>query len=88
MERICDKVAGGGPTFVCRKPGGNNWGVRRTLQPRILVQGNKASKPKICGGVVVGETPSLTAEFIGETHRVLEHTQTHPSENPHQKGPI
>ena len=26
----------------------------------------------------MGETPSLTGEDIGETHRVLEHTQTHP----------
>ena len=37
---------------------------------------------------VTGETPSLTGEFIGETHRVLEHTQTHPPGNQHQKGPI
>ena len=36
----------------------------------------------------VGETPSLTGEFVGETHRALEHTQTHPPENQHQKGPI
>ena len=35
----------------------------------------------------VGETPSLTGEFIGETHRVLECTQTHPPGNQHQKGP-
>ena len=40
------------------------------------------------GVVVVGETPSLTGEFIGETHRVLEHIQTHPPGNQHQKGPI
>ena len=26
------------------------------------------------GVAVVGETPSLTGEFVGETHRVLEHT--------------
>ena len=38
--------------------------------------------------VVVGETPSLTGEFIGETNRVLECTQTHPPGNQHQKGPI
>ena len=36
----------------------------------------------------VGETPSLTGEFVGETHRVLEHTQAHPPENQHQTGPI
>ena len=38
--------------------------------------------------VAVGETPSLTKEFIGETHRVLECTQTHLPRNQHQKGPI
>ena len=34
-----------------------------------------------------GETPSLTEEFTGETHRVLEHTHTTHS-GQHQKGPI
>ena len=44
---------------------------------------------KISVGVAAaGETPSLTGEFIGETHRVLEHTQTHPPRNQHQKSPI
>ena len=38
--------------------------------------------------VVVGRTPSLTGEFVGETHRVLEHTQTHPPRDQHKKGPI
>ena len=28
---------------------------------------------------LVGETPSLMGEFVGETHRVLECTQNHPS---------
>ena len=37
---------------------------------------------------VAGETPSLTGEFFGETHRVLKCTQNHPPENQHQKGPI
>ena len=37
---------------------------------------------------VVGDTPSLTGEFIEETHRVLEHTQNHPLRNEHQKGLI
>ena len=36
----------------------------------------------------VGETPSLTGEFIGETHRVLQCTQNHPPRNQHQKGPM
>ena len=40
------------------------------------------------GVVEVGETPSLTREFLRETHRVLEHTQTHLPGNQHQKGPI
>ena len=40
------------------------------------------------GTVAVGEAPNLIAEFIRETHRVLEHTQTHPPGNQHQKGPI
>ena len=59
-----------------------NWGTRQTTQPRVPVQGNKASKPlavKIWGGggcAAVGETLSLTEEFVGVTHRVLEHT--HP----------
>ena len=35
-----------------------------------------------------GETPSLTEEFVGETNRALEHTQTHPLRNQHQKVPI
>ena len=40
------------------------------------------------GIAVVGETPSLTGEFSGETHGVLDHTQAHPPGNPQQKGPI
>ena len=43
---------------------------------------------KPVGVAVVGETPSLTGEFVGETHEVLECTQTHPPRNKHQKGPI
>ena len=39
-------------------------------------------------GAAVGETPSLTGEFVGETHRGLEHAQTHPLGNQHQKGPL
>ena len=36
----------------------------------------------------VGETPGLTGEFIGETHRGLERAQAHPPGNQHQKGPL
>ena len=38
--------------------------------------------------VAAGEIPSLTGEFVGETHRVIEYTQNHSHENQHQKGPI
>ena len=35
-----------------------------------------------------GETPGLTAEFVGETHRVPEHRQAHPHGSQHQKDPL
>ena len=34
------------------------------------------------------ETPSLTGEFVGETHRGLECTQAYPPGTQHQKGPL
>ena len=37
---------------------------------------------------VAGETPSPTGELVGETHGVLECTQTHLPRNQHQKGPV
>ena len=40
------------------------------------------------GVEAVGETPCITGELIGETHRGLECTQTHPPGKQHQKGPI
>ena len=40
------------------------------------------------GLVVAEETPSLKGEFIGETHRVLEHTQNYPPMKQHHKGQI
>ena len=40
------------------------------------------------GVEAAGETPSLTGEFIRETHRVLECTQAHLPGNQLQKGPI
>ena len=36
--------------------------------------------------MVAGETPSLTGEFLGEAHKVLEGTQTHLPANQHMKG--
>ena len=54
--------------------------------------GNKVSKPlaekNLWGVEDMGETPILTGEFVGETHRVLEHTQNHPARNQHQEGSI
>ena len=32
------------------------------------------------------ETLRIIGVFMGEDHRVLEHTQTHPSANQHWKG--
>ena len=62
------------------------------MQPRFPAQGNKASnlrlKTPVGIEVVAGETPSLTGQFLGETHRVLDCTQAHPPWNQHQKGPI
>ena len=43
---------------------------------------------KPVGVAAVGEATSLTGEFIGKTHGVLEHTQTHTSRNQQRKGPI
>ena len=40
------------------------------------------------GAVVAGETPRHIQEFVGETHRALECTQTQPPGNQHQKGPV
>ena len=40
------------------------------------------------GFEAVGETSSLTGEFVRETHRILEHTEDHPPKNHHQKGTI
>ena len=66
--------------------------MRKITQPRVPVQGNKASKPVTVktwgGGLRQQKTPSLTGEFVGETHRVLEPTKTHPHGNQHKKGPI
>ena len=39
-------------------------------------------------GAAAGETPSLTGEVVGETHRGLEYAQAHPLGNQHQKGPV
>ena len=41
-----------------------------------------------CGVEVARETPSLPGELSGETHPILECTQTHPPGNQHRKSPI
>ena len=64
--------------------------MRQTTQPRVPLWVNKASKSlteKPVGVEAARETPSLT-EFVGETHKVLGYTQTHPLGNLHLKGLI
>ena len=62
-------------------------GAKQTAQPRAPAQGNKASNPRLKTPVGVeepaGKTPSLTGEFVEETHRGLECAQTHPLRNQH-----
>ena len=57
-------------------------GAEQTTQPWAPAQGNKASilllKTPVGVGAAAGETPSLTGEDIGETHRGLECAQAHP----------
>ena len=65
--------------------------MRQTAQPRVPLWGNKASKPLTEKPVRVAaarETPGLTGESVGEIHKVLECTQTHPPRNHHEKYPI
>ena len=79
----------GSSTFVCKQTRGNNRGVRRTTQPRVPGQGNKASQflaVKTCGGC--GSKRNSPGKVVRETHRVLECTQTHPPRNQHLMGPI
>ena len=53
---------------------------RREIKPQNLW----LQKPM--GVVEVGETPSLTRELVGETHRILEHTLAHSPGNQNLKG--
>ena len=56
--------------------------MKQTKQSRAPVWGNKVSNLRLKTPVGVeaalGETPSLTGKFVGETHRGLEHAQAHP----------
>ena len=62
--------------------------MRQTEQARVPPQENKALKPlaekNLWGVLAAGEIPSLTREFVGETHTVRECTQTYPPGNQHQ----
>ena len=79
------------PHLCIDKPGGTTGEPDRLHNPgfqcREIKPQNLWLKTSV-GVAVVGETPSLTGEFIGEIHKVLEHTQNHPPRNQHQKGPI
>ena len=78
----------GQSTFACGQTRRSNWGVRQTVQPRVLMWGNKASKPQaIKTSVGWGENPSLTGESIGGAHRSLQCIQTYPPRNQHQGSP-
>ena len=62
--------------------------MRQTAQPHVPV-GNKPQNlwlQKPVGVVAGGDTPSLTGEIIGETHRVLEHTNQ-PTQESAPEGP-
>ena len=80
-----------------RQPGqrglvARRWLAEPTVQPRAPARGNKASnlwlKTPVGVEVAAGETPSLTGEVIGETHRGLECAQAHPLGNQHQRGRV
>ena len=73
------------------KPGGKTGEQDKLCNAGFQRRETKASKPvavKTYGGAVAAEIPSLTEEFTGVTHRVLECTQTHPPGNQPHKGPI
>ena len=81
-ERTHSKAADGGRGrarwWLASKAAAGGTGDRLCKAP---VWGNKASnhslKTPVGVEVAVGETPSLTGEFFGKTHRGLEHTQSH-----------
>ena len=104
MERMHSKVAAGGlgqvswqlaervvPHLFMDKPGGKTGERDRPHNPgfqRREIKPQNLWLKKHGGVAVVGETPSLTGEFVRETHRVLECTQNHSAGNLHQKDPI
>ena len=79
------------PHFHEDKPGGTTGERDRLRNPGFQhweIKFQNLWLKKSVGVVVAGETPSLTGEFIGETHRVLECTQNHAPGNQHQKCQI
>ena len=79
------------PHLHADKRGGTSGEQDRLRNPRIQcgeIKPRNFSLKKPVGVESVGETPSLTGEFVGETHRVLKHTQNHTPGHQHQKGPI
>ena len=76
------------PHLHMDKLGGTTGEPDRPFNP---AKEKKAPEPlpiKTVGVVAAGETPSLTGEFVGETHRLLERTQAHPPRNQDQQGPL
>ena len=102
MEKTHGKAAAGGPSEVVDC--GAGWAKLqlaseaaaggpgdRPCNPEFQrgeIASNNRLKTPVGGEAAVGEIPSLTGEFLGETHRILEHTQTHPLRKQLQKGPI
>ena len=85
------RVAPQGPIFALRETRTNGGEWSRPRNPGLQHGQIKpqTSDWKTCGGwAAAGETPSLTGEVVGETHRGLEWARTHPLGNEHQKGPI
>ena len=80
------------PHFRIDKPGGRVGERSRLRNPGLQLGEIKPQTSLIVNTVGVeaaeGETTSLTGEFVGETHRDLEHAQAHPFGNQHHRGPI
>ena len=69
------------PHLHTDKPGGTTGKRERPPNPGFQCREIKPQNhwlKKSVGVEATGETPSLTEEFIGETHRILECIQTHP----------
>ena len=87
------EVAGGlgGSTFACRYTRRNNRGVRQTTQPRVPVQGNKASKPlavKTCESRYSGRNSQPHGRVCSQDPQGPRMYTNSPPGNQHRKGPI